>query len=245
MRRRVGAVVAGAAAVTAVATVLAFSGGSPAPSRREAAATGTQGAASSPASSAIRSRGPREDCSTRSEARFPGGFTSPRNLVIGPLALVGGAYTSASTVREFGGNKFPLLVKAGHAVTVRVHRRARRLAGLAYGPLPQGQTRMRDTYDTVTFVACRPGRPSPRYRPSGPSGSDADGAAVTFWSGFVLTRAPSCVPLEVYVDDEPSPRRVGLALGRRCRRRSATVHPAAVGVKGASASAPVLASAAV
>jgi hypothetical protein len=158
----------------------------------------------------------REVCSTRSEADFPGAFTSSQNLVVGPLVLAGGAYTDAATVREFGGNKFPLLVKAGHTVTVRIARRARRSAGLAYGPLPQGEVRLHDAYQSVTFVACRPGRPSRRYRPNGPSGSSASDTAVTFWSGFVLTSAPACIPLYVYVDDEPSPWRVGLSLGRRC-----------------------------
>jgi hypothetical protein len=130
--------------------------------------------------------------------------------------LVGGASTPASTVREFGGDKFPVLVEAGHTVTVRLAPGARREAGLAYGPLPQAEVRLRDTHQAVRFVACRPGRPSRRYRPSGPSRSYADAIAVTFWSGFVLARAPTCVPLDVYVDREPSPRRVGLALGRRC-----------------------------
>jgi hypothetical protein len=139
--------------------------------------------------------------------------------VVGPLVLVGGAYTDAATISEFGefgGNKFPLLVKAGHTVTVRLSGRWRSVAGLAYGPLPQGETKLRDTHRSVTFVACRPGKASRRYSPAGPSGSSADGVAVTFWSGFVLTRAPSCIPLEIYVDDSPSPRRVGLSLGRRC-----------------------------
>jgi hypothetical protein len=107
-------------------------------------------------------------------------------------------------------------------VTVRLARAARPFAGLAYGglghgPLPQGRrVRLRDTTDAMTFAACRSGRPSATHRPEGPSGSSVDGQAVTFWSGFVLTREPRCVPLEVFVDDEPSPRRVALALGRRC-----------------------------
>jgi hypothetical protein len=130
--------------------------------------------------------------------------------------LIGGADTDASTVREFGGNKFPLLVKAGHTVTVRLAGAGRRVAGLAYGPLPQGEPKLRDAYRSVTFVACRPGSASRRDSPNGPTGSRADGAAITFWSGFVLTRAPACIPLDIYVDDEPSPRRVGLPLGRRC-----------------------------
>lgn len=128
---------------------------------------------------------------------------------MGPLVLMGGTLTDAGTVRKFGGNKFPLLVKAGHTVTVQVAPRARRVAGLGYGPLPAGEAQMRDTYTSVTFVACRPG---------GPSGSSADGVAVTFWSGSVLTRTPACVPLNIYVNEEPSPRRVGLSLGRRCPR---------------------------
>jgi hypothetical protein len=161
------------------------------------------------------------DCSRRSEARFPGAFTDPGNLVVGPLVLVGASYTSAGTVRTFGGNKFPLLLRAGHTVTVRLAREVRELAGLSYAglgnrPLPQGEVRLRDTGDTMTFVACEPGKPSGTYRPEGPSESYADGEQVTFWSGFVLTRVPRCLPLEVFVDNETSPRRVGLALGQRC-----------------------------
>jgi hypothetical protein len=131
--------------------------------------------------------------------------------------LIGGAFTDAGTVREFGGNKFPLLVKSGHTVTVRIARGARTLAGLAYGVLPQGRkTQLRDTHRTVTFVACRPGKAPERYSPEGPSSSEADGVAVTFWSGFVLTRSPACIPLDIYVDDAPTAQRVGLSLGRRC-----------------------------
>jgi hypothetical protein len=47
-------------------------------------------------------------CARRSEADFPGAFTDPRNLVVGPVVLVGaGEPTPASVVREFGVNKFP------------------------------------------------------------------------------------------------------------------------------------------
>jgi hypothetical protein len=167
-------------------------------------------------------RGTLVDCARRSEANFPGAFADPRNVVVGPLVLVGAAYTSASVVREFGGNKFPLLVKAGHTVTVRLPRAVRGAVGLAYSGLgkrrlPQGKTRLRDAADTMTFVACEPGAPSARYRREGPSGSYADEEQVTFWSGFVVARAPRCVPLEVHVDDAPAPHRIGLSLGRRCR----------------------------
>lgn len=131
-------------------------------------------------------RGVIVDCARRSEANFPGAFTDPRNLVVGPLVLDGaGKATPASVVREFGGNKFPLLVKAGHTVTVRLPRAVRSFAGLAYGglgnrPLPDGEVRLRDAAHTMTFVACEPGSPTRTYRPNGPSASRADGEAVTF-----------------------------------------------------------------
>jgi hypothetical protein len=170
-------------------------------------------------------RGVIVDCTRRSEASFPAAFTDRRNLVVGPLVLEGaGEATPASVVREFGGNKFPLLVKAGHTVTVRLPRAVRSFAGLAYGGLgnrrlPQGEVRLRDTARTMTFVACQPGTPSRSYRDDGPSGSYADGQAVTFWSGFVVMRKPACVPLQIYVDDDPSPRHAVIDMGAgRCRQ---------------------------
>jgi hypothetical protein len=148
-----------------------------------------------------------EDCSTQSWASFPGAFTNPRNLVVGPLVLMGARDTPAFS-SSFGGNKFPLLVRAGHRVTVELSRRTRRGAGLAYGPLPQGEVRLRDAHRVVTFVACGANHDSQ---------SDADGRPVTFWSGGVLARSPRCVPLLVWVDAEPSPRRAVIRLGvRRC-----------------------------
>jgi hypothetical protein len=170
-----------------------------------AAAAGCGGsgdpAPATPAAETMPSRRPHavvEDCSTRSFARFPGAFADPRNVVEGPLVLVGAAYTPPAVVREFGGNKFPLLVAAGHRVTLEVARRTHRVAALAYGPLPQGEIRHADGHRAVTFVACRRGR-------------------LTFWSGFVLAREPACIPIHAWVDDEPVPRRVVLRMGvRRC-----------------------------
>lgn len=160
--------------------------------------------------------GVRVGCSTQSGADFPGAFTDRRNLVVGPLVLVGGGtYTDAATVREFGGNKFPLIVRAGHTVTVKIPPGARNGAGLGYGGLPQGRSkRLRAARPIVTFESCSPKR----------SQSSADGP-VTFWSGFVLIRAPTCVALDVYVDDQPR-RRVGLPLGRRCGRSGDAPAPA-------------------
>lgn len=146
----------------------------------------------------------------RSEADFGPAFTDPGNLRVGPLVFVGGAeLTSEATVLAHQGQKFPLLVKAGHVVTLQVPRDARQDAGLGYGPLPEGLVRLRDAHDTITFVSCRTGEPS---------GSSA-GGPVTFWSGFVMTRVPGCVPLNVYVDGETSPRHAAVTVGpRACER---------------------------
>jgi len=148
------------------------------------------------------------DCSSQSGGSFPGAFIKPRNLVVGPLALIGASGTSVFA-DSFGGQKFPLLVRAGHRVTVELSRRTRLGAGLAYGPLPQARpVRLRDGHRVMSFIACRRGERS-RTR--------VDGRPVTFWSGGVLARSPRCVPLLVWVDAEPSPRRAVIRLGvRRC-----------------------------
>jgi hypothetical protein len=157
-----------------------------------------------PARPGTHPRGVILDCSMRSEADFGQAYADPSNLVVGPLLLVGGAEpTSEATVLAHDGQKYPLLVKAAHTVTVQLPRRARRTAGLAYGPFPEGRVRVRDAHDTITFVACGPDEPS---------GSSA-GGPVTFWSGFVMTHIPDCVPLNVYVDDEPSPRHAVVPVG--------------------------------
>jgi hypothetical protein len=147
-------------------------------------------------------------------ADFGPAFTDPNNLIVGPLLLVGGAeVTSEAVVLAYDGQKFPLVVEAGHTVTVSLPPEARGFAGLAYGPLPEGKVRVRDAHDEITFVACDRNEPS---------GSKA-GRPVTFWSGFVMTRVPTCLPLEVYVDDEATPRRVKIALGVDCKGIPAAV----------------------
>ena len=72
-------------------------------------------------------------CADQSGASFPKAFTSRSNLVDGPLALIGaGRLTDADTVREFGGNKFPAVVAAGHTVTIRIPRALQDDAALSY-----------------------------------------------------------------------------------------------------------------
>jgi hypothetical protein len=156
--------------------------------------------------SRVRPRGVVENCATQSGADFAGAYTSPHNLVVGPLSLVGAAGTPTfvwNSAGTEGWEKFMALVRQGHRVTVELSRTTRRGgAGLAYGPLPQGETYLRDTHRVVTFIACKSG-----------SASTADGRPVTFWSGGVLARTPRCVPLLVWIDKSRKPRRVVIHLG--------------------------------
>jgi hypothetical protein len=149
-------------------------------------------------------------CAQQSGAGFPAAFRSRDNLVVGPLSMIGaGRATSRATVREFGGNKFPALVRAGHTVTVALSRRANRSASLFYAIGSGGaltQTRVADGRRAITFRACSARR----------ARSDADGDPVTFWSGFVVVARPMCVRLRVWIDDDPRERRARIALGRRC-----------------------------
>ncbi|HEU0304941.1 MAG TPA: hypothetical protein VFR32_10220 [Gaiellaceae bacterium] len=153
-----------------------------------------------------------ENCSSQSGGGFAGALTKPRNLVVGPLALIGAGgtpvYADSLGGGSDGGQKFPALVKVGHQVTVELSKQTRRDAGLAYGPLPQRWGSLRGAHRVVTFIACRRAEASR---------SSADGQAVTFWSGGVVARSPRCVPLRVWVDAERSPRRAVIRLGvRRC-----------------------------
>jgi hypothetical protein len=173
-----------------------------------------------PAAEAAKKPGPgiRETCATRSEGDFGRPFEDPRNLVAGPLVLVGGArFTTPSVVRGYSGQKFPVLVRAEHSVTLAIPEEARTFAGLAYGPLPQGEVTLEDTHEQVTFSACPADEPS-YSRPGSNVG------ATTFWSGSVVVREPHCVPVDVWVDDDPKPRRIVLELGvKPCAGADATI----------------------
>ena len=100
-----------------------------------------------------------EKCSTRSEASFPGAFTDRRNLVEWPLAMIGAGkgrvYFFPDFASDAGGQKFQLLVRNGHRVTVELSgepgRRRTRL-----WPASRGQDGLADIHRVVKFVACRP-----------------------------------------------------------------------------------------
>ena len=160
------------------------------------------------------------DCGGRSIGTFRGVVGSPGSLRIGPLWLAFGGQAAAraapETLRDLGWWKMPALLRPGHTATLRIAASHRRLAGWTYGPQAGVARRgvpaaLRHTQHTITLRACRPG--------VRPPDSTVDGRRVTFWSGgIVFTRAPLCVPVEVWVDEERRPRRTTLSLGAgRCR----------------------------
>jgi len=189
----------------AVAVALATSGRAEtaAPAKQTASPTATT---TSRAAARERPRGVVEDCSRIAGVMASREFTLQRNLVVGPLAILHAGRTLAYVGGVDGiGNKLFVLVKGGHRVTLELTRRTRRDVGLGFGPLPEGEVRLRDTRRVVTFIPCRRGERPP--------GSIPDAWPVSGWVGFLLARSPQCVPLLVWVDDEPSPRRAVIRFG--------------------------------
>lgn len=147
-------------------------------------------------------------CRSQSSAAFP---KSARNLVVGPLVLVGGReYSPPDVIARFGGQKYPAVVLAGHRVTVELPRGVRRSTSLLYADdkweLPDGERTVADGHRVVDFRACATGHGTSSY----------DGRKATFWSGFVLTTVPRCLKLRIWVDSERTPRRARISLGKRC-----------------------------
>lgn len=143
--------------------------------------------------------GDKAGCGAQSQASFPGdSFTSANNLVIGPLSMIGaGREVSTSTVKQFDGQKFAVLVRAGHTVTVKVSR-------TSSGSLTHGRNRAGSR--KITFRACGAAK----------AASEAGGEPVTFWSGFVRLSNPACVRLKVWTDRAADPRPASIRMGRDC-----------------------------
>src|SRR5918998_1379426 len=134
-------------ALTAIGAALVAAAGCGDADDREREAQAQPPAATVAAAERAPARHPKAvvvDCSLRSMADFPDALANPDNIVAGPLVIAGAAYTPADTLREFGGDKVPVLVAPGHRVTLALTRRAHRVAALAYGPLPHGEIRHRD-----------------------------------------------------------------------------------------------------
>jgi hypothetical protein len=150
-------------------------------------------------------------CRTQSGYDFRDAYTKPDNIVVGPLVITNAAYTEPETIREVGGDKIFVLLRPGHRVTLALSRRTYRVASLGYGPLPQEvELTPQDGHRVVTFTPC----------PAERAWSSAGGKPVTFWSGFMLTDTFLCMPIDVWVDHEPTPRQIVLGMGvRDCTSR--------------------------
>jgi hypothetical protein len=155
-----------------------------------------------------RPRGAVADCS--SVSGFGDGlrdFKLPQSLVVGPLAVLGAkpmlGFSAGSPYG--GGNKLFVLVKGGHRVTLELSRETRRNVGfIVPDGLPHGGLGHRYTRRVVTFRACdADDKRHERYTDWPVSG----------WVGLLLGRGPTCVPINVWVDDEPSPRRTVIPFG--------------------------------
>ena len=147
-------------------------------------------------------------CRHQSSAGFR---SSAHDLAVGPLRMIGAReYVSPAVIARFGGQKYPMVLLAGHRVTVELPRAVRSTTSLFYADdhwkQPDGERTVGDGHGVVAFRACTAAR----------AGSSYDGRDATFWSGFVLTTAPRCLKMRISIDDEPTPRRVSIALGKRC-----------------------------
>jgi hypothetical protein len=144
-------------------------------------------------------------CGSQSEASFPGAYSDPAGVRVGPLVFVSGRNGRDSTpdqIAHVHGAKSPALLRPGHTAVVSVDPVARSYARLAYSS--QDRARFRRLPHTMRLVACS-GR---RAR------SHVGGHRVTFWSGFFVVRdAPACVPLTITIDGG-RPRHRTLALAR-------------------------------
>jgi hypothetical protein len=150
-----------------------------------------------------RPRGAVEDCSTTPGWGRRDEFTRRQNLIVGPLALAR-AVPMLAYAENVDGNKILVYVRGGRRVTLELSQRTRENVGLVFGRYPDNDASLSTARRIVTFSACRRGeRPAGRF----------DGWPVTSWVGFLLATSPRCVPLLVWVDDEPRPRRALVRFG--------------------------------
>lgn len=154
----------------------------------------------------MRPQGVVVGCRSQAGYDFGDAYTNPDNIVVGPLVITNAVYTEPETIREFGGDKIFVLLQPGHRVTLALSQQTYRVASLGYGPLPQEvELTPQDGHRVVTFTPC----------PAEQAWSSAGGKPVTFWSGFMLTDTFLCMPIDVWVDDEPKPRKIALGMGVR------------------------------
>ncbi|MBA2643665.1 MAG: hypothetical protein H0U82_12175 [Actinobacteria bacterium] len=201
MTARRGTAIASIAVGVSVALALDTSGRAGTAEASKQPATPTA-ATSSGSAARDRPRGVVEDCSTTPGWGRRDEFTRRQNLVVGPLAVERGAVVWEYNERV-GGDKLFVYVKGGHQATIELPPRTRANVGLVFGHFHNPNVRLPDARRVVRFIACRRGERSGRF----------DGWPVTSWVGGLLASSPRCVPLLIWVDDEPSPRRAVIRFG--------------------------------
>lgn len=153
-----------------------------------------------------RSSSPSANCANRSIIG-PARFQTKDSVVVGPLSFPTLAVYAPAAVLDnrapWFWMKSPVIVRAGHTVTIKIAGDARRSTGFV-GFGGRGGTTLADSRGIVTFTACG------RHQSSG---SSVGGQPVTFWpGGFVAPPAPVCVPLDFYVDHSRAAQRVVVSL---------------------------------
>lgn len=119
-------------------------------------------------------------------------FDLPWNLVIEPLLIERGNVPMGYS-EALKGDKLFVYVRAGHRVTLELPGRVGRGAGLEFFPLPTKKVGAFRAHRAVTFIA--------------------DRSHLTAWIGGIVAHSPRCIPLLIWIDDRPSPRRATIRLG--------------------------------
>lgn len=127
-------------------------------------------------------------------------LTRRTSLVVGPVAIRN-ARPVLAYAPTVSGNKVILSVRGGHRVTLEVPPAAREDAAIGFGVTQDGD--WTSAPRAVRFIACRRGERTGQF----------DGWPITSWVGFLFASSPRCVPLLVWVDDEPNARRAVLRFG--------------------------------
>jgi hypothetical protein len=159
-------------------------------------------------------------CDRHIEGRGPIAADPARDVVRGPLALIGGRVVQRHRMpMGTDGMRLGVLLRAGHRAMLALAPESREDVALQYRM--EGSQRPPDI--SVGFAPCDPS--TPRF------GGDGTVGRATAWAGGLLARRPTCARLLVWVDDVRQ-RDVRLPLGEPCRP------PAATRAVGCSAGSP-------
>jgi hypothetical protein len=123
---------------------------------------------------------------------------------VGPLTLLAIEGGRRSAVEPSGVVKVMALVRTGETVTVVVPEGERRRLSLLYdfGRGPKRDFRLSDGTSSVRFEACTASQPYP-------------GEHETQFNGGFFVRGPQCALLDVWVEGQTGPSRLGVEIGGR------------------------------